>query len=153
MQFDRLKRRKLITLLGSAAVAWPLAVRAQPREKVRRIGVLMPFAADDSEAQTRIGAFQQELQKLGWSIGGNLRIEYRWTRGNPDVTRKAVAELVALMPDVILSGGSVGALLEGTREVPIVFVVVPDPVAAGFVNSLARPGGSSPRATSCRAVV
>src|SRR5215468_3983852 len=134
MQFNQLGRRDFITLLGGA-IAWPPAVRAQQQgERIRRIGVLMPFAADDSEVQVRIGAFQQELQKLGWSIGGNLRIEYRWTLGSPDVTRKAAAELVALMPDAILAAGSaaVGPLLQLTQAVPIVFVVVPDPVGAGF---------------------
>jgi putative tryptophan/tyrosine transport system substrate-binding protein len=139
-----MRRREFITLLGAAA-AWPLAARAQQGGRMRRIGVLMPFAADDSEVQVRIGAFQQELQKLGWSIGGNLRIEYRWTLGNPDVTRKAAGELIALMPDAILAAGStaVGPLLQMTQAVPIVFVVVPDPVGAGFVGSLAHPRGNA----------
>jgi putative ABC transport system substrate-binding protein len=137
-----MRRRELITLLGGAAVAWPLAARAQQPERMRRIGVFIPLAADDPEANSRIAAFQQGLQQLGWTDGRNVRIDYRWSAGNADDTRKYAAELVALAPDVILATGSssVGPLLQATRTVPIVFAIVPDPVGAGFVDSLARPG-------------
>jgi ABC-type uncharacterized transport system substrate-binding protein len=139
-----MKRRQFITLLGGAA-AWPLAASAQRGERVRRIGVLLPAAADDPEYQTRAGAFLQGLAQLGWTIGRNLRIDTRWGAGNADNIRKYAAELVALAPDAILaSGGSVvGALLQATRTIPIVFPAVADPVGAGFVDSLARPGGNA----------
>ena len=124
---------------------WPLAARAQQGERMRRIGVLMPAAADDPEVQARIAAFLQGLQQLGWTIGRNVRIDTRWAAGNAADIRKYAAELVALAPDVILATGAstVGPLLQATRTVPIVFVVVPDPVGAGFVDSLARPGGNA----------
>jgi putative ABC transport system substrate-binding protein len=139
-----MRRRDLITLLGGAA-AWPLAVRAQQGERVRRIGVLTNLAADDPEAQARIGAFLQGLQEFGWAVGRNVRIDYRWGGGNADRTRRYASELVALTPDVILTSGStaVAPLLQVTRSVPIVFSQVPDPVGAGFVNTLARPGGNA----------
>ena len=139
--FD-MRRREFIALLGGAA-AWPIAASAQ--QPVRRIGVLMPLAADDREAPTRIAAFHQGLQQLGWVVGRNVRIEYRWGAGDPDRIRKSVAELIELVPDVILAGGSatLGPLLQATRAVPTVFVHVPDPVGAGFVDSLARPGGNA----------
>ena len=138
-----MKRRQFITVLGSA-VAWPLAARAQQGERVRRVGVLIPFAANDAQPQPRIAAFLQGLQQLGWIDGRNMRIEYRWSAGNADETRKNAAELAALAPDVILAPGSGAAapLLQATRSVPIVFAHVPDPVGAGLVNSLARPGGN-----------
>jgi putative ABC transport system substrate-binding protein len=150
MQFDQLNRREFITLLGGAAVAWPLAARAEQPQRVRRIGVLMPLAADDSEAQTRVAAFAQGLQQLGWTIGRNVRIDTRWAAGDPERVRRYAAELVALEPDAILATGStsVGPLLQATRAVPIVFVIVPDPVGAGFVDSLARPGGNATGFTS-----
>jgi putative tryptophan/tyrosine transport system substrate-binding protein len=137
-----IRRREFMALLGSAA-AWPIAASAQ--QPVRRIGVLMPLAADDREAPTRIAAFHQGLQQLGWVVGRNVRIEYRWGAGDPDRIRKSVAELIELVPDVILAGGSatLGPLLQATRAVPTVFVHVPDPVGAGFVDSLARPGGNA----------
>ena len=140
-----MKRREFITLLSGAAAAWPFAVRAQQPERMRRIGVIVPFAANDSEAQSRIGAFLQELQQLGWSIGRNVRIDTRWAGGNANDIRKQSVEMAALAPDVILAHGSsvVGQLLQATRTVPIVFPVVSDPVAAGFVDSLARPGGNA----------
>ena len=139
-----MRRREFITLLGGAA-AWPLAARAQQPERVRRIGVLMNLAADDPEGQARIAAFLQELQQLGWTDGRNVRIEYRWAAGDAERIRKYAAELVALAPDVILAPGSATAvpLLQATRTVPIVFVHVTDPVGAGFVESLARPGGNA----------
>jgi putative ABC transport system substrate-binding protein len=137
------RRRAFITLLGGAA-AWPLAARAQQAERVRRIGVLMTLQADDPEAQARLSAFVQGLKELGWTDGRNVQIDFRF---DPDIatTRKHAAELVALVPDVILANGSAaaGPLLQVTHIVPIVFVVVPDPVGAGFVASLARPGGNA----------
>jgi putative ABC transport system substrate-binding protein len=140
-----MKRREFITLFGGTVAAWPLAAGAQQADRVRRIGVLMPLAADDREAPTRIAAFHQGLQQLGWVVGRNVRIEYRWGAGDPDRIRKSVAELIELVPDVILAGGSatLGPLLQATRAVPTVFVHVPDPVGAGFVDSLARPGGNA----------
>jgi putative ABC transport system substrate-binding protein len=144
MQFDRLKRRAFIAMLGGAAAAWPLAVRAQQSKRMRRVGALLPYAANDPQAQTRNAAFLQGLQQLGWTVGTNVQIDYRWAAGNEDDTRKYAAELVALAPDVIFASGSaaVGPLHRATRTVPIVFAIVPDPVGAGFVDSLARPGGN-----------
>ena len=157
-----MRRREFILALGGAAAAWPPAARvvpaseasgqrddsktrAQQGERMRRIGVLMPLAADDPEGQTRLGAFLQELQQLGWRIGQNLRVDQRWGAGNLAAMRKYASELVALTPDVLLGPGTtpVGPLLEATRTVPIVFVHVVDPVGAGFVSSLARPGGNA----------
>jgi putative tryptophan/tyrosine transport system substrate-binding protein len=145
MQLDQLKRREFITLLGSAAATWPLAAHAQQRERVRRIGVLTNLASDDPEAQVRNTAFAQTLAQLGWAVGQNLHIEYRWAAGDAERIRRYAAELVALTPDVILTTGAagVGPLLQATRTVPVVFVLVPDPVGAGFVDSLARPGGNA----------
>jgi ABC transporter substrate binding protein len=140
-----MKRREFITLFGGAAAAWPLAVRAQQPERMRRIGVLIPLAADDPEAKARLAAFQQGLQQLGWTEGSNMRIDARWSAGNAEEIRKFAAELVALTPDVILASGGtvVGPLLQVTRTVPIVFTQTPDPVGAGYVESLARPGGNA----------
>jgi putative ABC transport system substrate-binding protein len=144
MQFSQLKRRELIILLGGAA-AWPLTARAQQGERVRRIGVLLAAAADDPVFQTFIGAFLQELRQSDWIIGRNLRIDTRWAGADAGNIRRHAADLVALAPDVILAHGGrpVGALLQATRTVPIVFPVVGDPVALGFVDSLARPGGNA----------
>jgi putative ABC transport system substrate-binding protein len=139
-----MKRREFITLLGGAAVAWPIAARAQQGEPMRRIGVLMSLGADDAEGQARLAAFSQALKQLGWSEGRNLRIDTRWTTA--DDIRKHAAELVALAPDVLVAGGgtaTVAPLLQATRTVPIVFTVVIDPVGAGFVASLAHPGGNA----------
>src|SRR5262245_25011190 len=142
-----MRRREFITFLGSGAatVAWPPPLRAQQSERMRRIGVVVPATADDARFQTFVGAFLQELQSLGWSIGRNVRIDTHWATGNAAAIRKHAGELVALTPDVILSHGSstVGLLLQATRTVPIVFPVVSDPVANGFVDSLARPGGNA----------
>src|SRR5450830_1889696 len=140
-----MQRREFITLLSGAAAAWPIAAHAQQPTKVPRIGVLMPLAADDPETQPRIAAFQQGLQQLGWTIGRNVRIDYRLSAGNADDARKYAVELAALAPDVILANGSaaVEPLLQATRSVPIVFAIVPDPVGSGFVDSLARPGGNA----------
>jgi len=140
-----MRRRNFIALLGSTAVAWPLAARAQQGEHVRRIGVLMSLAADDKQGQARLAAFLQGLQELGWTDGRNVRIDIRWGAGDAGRNRRQAAELVELAPDVILaSGGSiVGPLLQATSTVPIVFTQTPDPVGAGFVESLARPGGNA----------
>jgi putative ABC transport system substrate-binding protein len=139
------KRRKFITLLGGAAAAWPLAARAQQAQRMRRIGVLLPFSADDAESQVRMGAFLQTLALSGWSIGRNLRIDIRWAGINADDIRRHAAELAALAPDVIIAHGAstVRPLQQATRSVPIVFPVVGDPVGAGIVGSLARPGGNT----------
>jgi putative tryptophan/tyrosine transport system substrate-binding protein len=138
-------RREFITLLCGAAAAWPLAARAQQPERMPRIGVLMPLAADDLEARARLAAFMQALQQLGWTDGRNVRIETRWGGLNASDTRKFAAELAALAPDVILTMSSVtvAALLQATRTIPIVFTIVVDPVGAGYVDSLARPGGNA----------
>ncbi|MGB9055378.1 MAG: ABC transporter substrate-binding protein [Pseudolabrys sp.] len=139
-----MRRREFIILLGGAATAWPLIARAQPAERVRRIGVLLPSAAENPEYQPWVGAFLQELSQLGWSIGRNVRIDTRWAATNADI-RKQAAELVALAPDVILAHGSntVGQLLQATHTVPIVFAVIADPIAGGFIDNLARPGGNA----------
>jgi putative tryptophan/tyrosine transport system substrate-binding protein len=139
-----MRRREFLCALGGAAAAWPLSARAQQAEHIRRIGVLMSLAADDAEGQARLAAFTQALKQLGWSDGGNLRIETRWATA--DDIRRHAAELVALAPDVILAAtgtATVAALLPATRTVPIVFVSAIDPVGAGFVANLARPGGNA----------
>jgi putative ABC transport system substrate-binding protein len=146
-----MKRREFITLLGGAAAAWPFSARAQQVERVRRIGVAMSTAEDDAESKARIAAFLQGLQQLGWADGHNVRIDTRWWgASDADANRRYAAELVALAPDVILaSGGSVmGALLQATRTVPIVFTLTVDPVGAGYVASLVRPGGNATGFTS-----
>ena len=139
-----MRRRDFITLLGGAA-AWPLAVQAQQGERMRRVGVLMTLAANDLEGQARIAALVQGLRQLGWTDGRNVRIDTRWGASDPDRSRGYAAELAALAPDVILATGNaaVAPLLQATRTVPIVFVIVPDPVGAGFVNSLALPGANA----------
>jgi putative ABC transport system substrate-binding protein len=143
-----MQRREFITLLGGAAassLSWPLAARGQESERMRRIGMIQGAAANDAEFQVWIGAFLQELALLGWTIGRNVRIDIRWATTNAAEIRKHAAELVALAPDVILASGSaaVGPVLQATRTVPIVFPIVIDPVGAGFVDSLARPGGNA----------
>ena len=137
-----MKRREFIAALGLAA--WPMVARGQQLERTRRICVLMNNAADDPEGQLRVTAFAQGLQEAGWTVGRNVRIEYRWAGGNADRIRSYAAELVGLAPDVILTTGSfgLGPLQQATRSVPIVFVAVVDPVGAGFVASLAQPGGN-----------
>jgi putative tryptophan/tyrosine transport system substrate-binding protein len=139
-----MKRREFITLLCGAA-SWPLAARAQQGEAMRRIGVLMNLTADDPESQRRMTAFVQGLQQLGWTIGRNVRIDARWSAGEPERLRKNAAEIVALAPDLIVAEGSasLAPLQQMTRAIPVVFTIVPDPVGAGFVDSLARPGGNA----------
>ena len=140
-----MRRREFIALVGGGAAAWPLTARAQQSERVRGIGVLLPATADDAEYQARVGAFQQALALLGWTIGRNVRIDIRWATANAAEIRRHAVELATLAPDVILAHGTstVGPLLQATRTVPIVFPVVSDPVAAGFIDSLARPGGNA----------
>jgi putative ABC transport system substrate-binding protein len=137
-----MRRRAFIAGIGATA-AWPLAAQAQQPERIRRISVLL--AVDDQEMQARVAAFIQALQQLGWTDGRNVRIDYRWAGGNVDDIRKYAAELVALAPDAILAGGGavLPSLQQATRTVPIVFTQTPDPVGAGFVDSLARPGGNA----------
>jgi putative ABC transport system substrate-binding protein len=140
-----MKRREFITLLGGAAATWPLAARAQQAERTRRIGLLMPFAAGDPEAEARKPVFEQTLRQLGWTVGANLLIEYRLAGGNAESIRRHAAELVALAPDVIVTAGALAPapVLQATSTIPIVMVNVPDPVGAGWVQSLARPGGNA----------
>jgi putative ABC transport system substrate-binding protein len=139
-----MRRREFISLLGGAAAIWPCAARAQQGEPVRRIGVLMNRAADQPEGQAEVAAFQKALQQLGWNDGRNVRLDIRWSANDVDLDRKYAAELVALAPDVVLANGtlSVTALQRVTHTLPIVFVGVSDPVGAGVVDSLARPGGN-----------
>ena len=141
-----MRRREFLASLGGAAAAWPLAARAQRDERVRRIGVLVASPADDAEFQARMAAFLQGLAQLGWVDGRNVHIDTRWATDNPDELRAQAAELVALAPDVIVAAtgtATTAPLLHRTRTVPIVFVIVIDPVGAGFVVSLARPGGNA----------
>ena len=140
-----MKRREFITFLGGGAAAWPLLARAQQSERVRRIGILLPFAATDPQLQAWVGALLQSLALSGWIIDRNIRIETRYATGNVPEIRKHAAELVALAPDIIVAHGTaaVSAVLQATRTIPIVFPVVSDPVGSGLVDSLARPGGNA----------
>jgi len=140
-----MKRREFIKLFGPAAIAWPLAARAQQQEQMRRIGALLPATADDAVFQARLGVFLQELAILGWAIGRNMRIDVRWASADAGEIRRHAAELVALKPDVILATGdsTMPPLLQATRTVPIVFPTGLDPVANGYVSSLSRPGGNA----------
>jgi putative ABC transport system substrate-binding protein len=140
-----MQRRDFITLLGGAAATWPFAARAQQPEPMRRIGILTGIAGEDAQTKVRVTAFSQELQKLGWAEGRNLRIDLRGGAGNVAETRKYAMELVALAPDVILASGAtpVALLLEATHTVPIVFTIVVDPMGAGFIEKLSRPGGNA----------
>jgi putative ABC transport system substrate-binding protein len=140
-----MQRREFITLLGGAGVAWPQVARAQQRERMRRVGVLLPAAADDSVFQTRMAAFLQALALLDWIVGRNLSIDIRWATANAAEIRRHAAELAAVAPDVILATGdsTIPPLLQATRTVPIVFPVANDPVAAGYVDRLARPGANA----------
>jgi putative tryptophan/tyrosine transport system substrate-binding protein len=140
-----IRRREFMGLLGGAAAAWPLGARAQQTDGMRRIGVLFGGAEGDPDVLVRLAAFLQVLQQLGWTEGRNVRIESRWGAGNANNLRRYAAELVALAPDVILANGDVAAaqVLQATHTVPIVFVIVPDPLGAGLVNSLSRPSGNA----------
>jgi len=144
MQFDRLKRREFITLLGGAAAAWPLAAWAQQAGKVARVGVLMGYAGSDTEAEAWIAIFLQGLKQLGWIEGRNVQFDYRWAGGNVERMQSDSAELVELNPDLVLVGSTpaLAALWRQTRTIPIVFVNVADPVGQGFISSLAHPGGN-----------
>ena len=139
-----LRRREFIFTLGGAAAAWPLAARAQQDGRLRRVGVLDSLTPDDPVGQARNAAFLQGLRQLGWIDGRNVQIDTRWAAGDDERLRRYAAELLALAPDAIMATGShaVAPLLRATRTVPIVFVNVADPVGAGFVDSLARPGGN-----------
>src|SRR6516164_11020200 len=143
MQLDRLRRRDAITLLG-CAVAWPLVARAQQPERMRRIGIVMPFAKGDSDGEARIRAFKQELAKLGWTDGGNIQFDERWPADNMDLVRSDAASLVASNPDIIVASGGriVPVLMRLTRSIPIVLPGATDPVGVGWAQSLARPGGN-----------
>ena len=140
-----MRRREFITLVGGAAVAWPLAARAQQPDGKRRIGVLLPASPDDAVFQARVGTFVQELARLGWTIGRNIQIDIRWASTNANEIRRHAAELAAASPDVILATGdsTMPPLLQATRTIPIVFPVGMDPVANGYIDSLARPGGNA----------
>jgi putative ABC transport system substrate-binding protein len=137
-------RRQFITVLGGAAAAWPLAARAQQGDGVRRVGIFMDLSEQDAEGQTRVAAFRKGLQDLGWADGRNVKFDYRWTAGDPARMRRYAAELVGLAPEVIMNGGlpTLVAMQQETRTIPIVFAQVLDPVGAGFVESLSRPGGN-----------
>ena len=140
-----MRRREFLGVLGGAAAAWSLAAHAQQPPRMRRIGVLTPFKADDTEGKARLTAFAQGLQQLGWTVGQNINVDYRWGDGKAATMRNFANELVSLAPDAILadSSAAVSALLEATRAVPIVFAAVADPVGAGYVESLPRPGGNA----------
>ena len=140
-----MQRRDFITLLGGAAATWPFAARAQQPGPMRRIGILTGIAGEDAQTKVRVTAFLQELQKFGWTEGRNLRVDLRAGAGDVADTRKYAIELVALAPDVILASGAtpVALLLEATRTVPIVFTIVVDPMGAGFIEKLSRPGGNA----------
>ena len=144
MQFGQLRRREFITLLGGAAAAWPVAARAQLATRMRRVGILMPYAPSDAEIQTRVRAFQEELLRLGWSKGDNIQFDERWTMDNMELVRANAANLVELKPDVIvaLGGRVIPILMQLTRSIPIIVPGAADPVGTGWVESLARPGGN-----------
>src|SRR5262245_27597064 len=142
---EAMRRRDFIKVIGGGAAAWPLGARAQQPGSMRRIGVLMNFAVDDPAAQARLTAFLQALQQLGWTNGGNVRIDIRWSAGDPERNRRYAAELVTLAPDIIFASTTLGvtSLQQATRALPIVFVQVVDPVASGFIASLGKPGGNT----------
>jgi len=142
-----MRRRQFIALFGGVAATWPLAAGAQQREPLRRVAMLEPIAKDTPGAQERYTAFLEAFEQLGWTPGRNVRIEVRWGEGDEAATRKRAAELVALAPDVLVAGGSAGAevMLKATHTIPIVFVIVTDPVGSGFVESLSQPGANATR--------
>ena len=137
-----MRRREFITLLGGAAAAWPLVARGQQPERIRRIGVLKPLAADDPAGQRRLAAFLQGLQEAGWSVGHNVTIDVRWAAANVEMMKRFAKELVALQPDLISTSSTpaTGAMVQVTRTIPVIFVLVADPVGSGYVASLPRPG-------------
>jgi len=139
-----MRRRNFVKGIIGLTVASPRLARAQRSERVRRLGVLMPYGANDPQVQARLAALVHGLQQLGWSDGSNIKIDYRWSAGNENDTRKYATELVALAPDVIFASGSagVGPVHRATHTIPIVFALIPDPVGSGFVESMARPGGN-----------
>ena len=139
-----MQRREFITLLGGAAIAWPLAVRAQQGEPMRRVGVLMPYSEGDAEGQASVAALQRGLQDLGWTGGRNIRFEIRWAGGDPEKARAFAKELIGMTPDVIVpSSNQITSILQQeTRTIPIVFVLVGDPVGSGYVANMAQPGGN-----------
>src|ERR1700724_154260 len=139
-----MRRREFITLFGGAAVSWPLAARAQQRERMRRIGVLMHLAADDPEGQSRLAAFLQGLQEAGWAVGRNVTIDVRWAAADVESMKRFAKELVALQPDLIFTSSTpaTAAMVQATRTIPVIFVLVADRVGSGFVASLPRPGGN-----------
>ena len=145
-----MRRRDFITLIGTSVLVWPLTTYAQQPERIRRIGVLLPASANDSEYPTLVNAFVEGLQQLGWTNGRNIRIDIRWAGGSADTNRRFADELVALAPDVILAAGNAaaGPMLRATRTIPIVFTIVPDPVGAGLVDSLGRPSSNATGFTS-----
>jgi putative ABC transport system substrate-binding protein len=145
MQFNRLRRREFITLLGGSMTAWPLAVRAQQGERLPLVGVLEGVSADTPNAKARPTAFLEGLEQSGWTLGRNVRVELRWGGGDQAAIQKDAAELVALAPDVLVAGGGAAGelMLKVTHTIPIVFVIVPDPVGSGFVESLSRPGANA----------
>ncbi|MGO9847972.1 MAG: ABC transporter substrate-binding protein [Methylocella sp.] len=140
-----MRRREFITLVGSAAATWPLAARAQQSDRMRLIGVLMGLAESDREAQSWVAAFREELQKLGWTEGRNIEIDTRWATADVESMKRLAKELAALQPDFILTSTTpaTAAMLQYTRTIPIIFVLVGDPVGSGFVASMARPGGNA----------
>src|SRR5580700_1583226 len=148
-----MRRRDFVTVLGGAAIAWPLAASAQQSDRVRRISVLIPYAESDPEGQAGAAALLQSLEKRGWTVGRNLRIDYRWSVDTVERTHAAIAEVLAPAPDVILTNTSrtVAALQQATRTVPIVFTMIYEPVAQGFVASLAHPGGNTTGFTNVEA--
>src|SRR5262252_6419527 len=139
-----MRRREFVTVLSGAAIAWPLAARAQQPDRMRRIGVVMGFAESDWEGQALVAAFRDGLQKLGWAEGRNIRIDYRWTALDKELMQRFAKELVALQPDLILtqSTPATAVLLQQTRTIPIVFGLLADPIGSGFVASFSRPGGN-----------
>src|SRR4029453_17838418 len=140
-----MRRREFLGVLAGAVAVLPRVARAQQGERVRRVGVLMPFTANDPEAQARNALFEKSLRELGWMVGRDLQIDYHWPGGEAAIIRRDAAELVARAPDVILAVGNstTGLLLQATQTIPVVFVNLADPVGAGFVQSLARPGGNA----------
>jgi putative ABC transport system substrate-binding protein len=155
MQFDRWKRRDFVALLGSAAAPWPLAARAQQREQVRRIAMLISYAESDPEAQARISALRNRLQELGWTEGLNLRIEYRWGAFSAAPTERFARELIALQPDLILTTNTptTASVQQQTHTIPIIFANVVDPLGSGFIASLSRPGGNITGFTNLEATI